>query len=238
MTGAGAALLGIVGTDTGVGKTAVTAALARALRARGRRVAAIKAVATGVPPGGVGEDAELLAAATGAEPADCLGLGLRLPRSPLAAARAEGARIDVDALLAVIRRAAAAPGRDLLLVEGTGGVLVPVTETVTVGGLLGRLAAPVVVVGRAGLGTVNHTALTVAACRDLGLDVLGVVLNDLDGVAAAVDPGFAAENASQIADQCAVAVLGILPRVERPDRLDVSALDLPALERSLRLSRP
>ena len=226
--------LGIVGTDTAVGKTVVTAALARALRARGWRTAAIKAVATGVPPGGAGEDAQLLAAATGAEPADCLGLGLRLPRSPLAAARAEGTRVDVDALLAVIRRRAAAPGLDLLLVEGTGGILVPVTETVTVGHLLRRLGAPVVAVARAGLGTVNHTALTVGACRGLGLDVLGVVLNDLDGAAAAVDPGFAAENAAQIADQCGVVVLGILPRAERADRLDAGPLDLTVLERGLR----
>ncbi len=229
-----ARLLGVVGTDTGVGKTVVTAALARALRARGWRAGAIKAVATGVPAGDAGEDAELLALATGAEPADCLGLALRLPRSPLAAARAEGVRVDVEALLAVIRRRAAAPGLELLLVEGTGGVLVPVTETVTIGGLLRRLGAPVLVVARAGLGTVNHSVLTVEACRGLGLDVVGVVLNDAGGGAAAVDPALAAENAAQVADQCGVAVLGILPHAGRQERLEAASLDLPALERALR----
>jgi adenosylmethionine---8-amino-7-oxononanoate aminotransferase len=230
-------MLGVVGTDTEVGKTAVTAALARALGARGWRVAALKAVATGVPPGCAGEDAEALAQATGAAPADCLGTGLRLPRSPLAAARAEGVRIDVEALAETVRRRAAVPDMDLLLVEGAGGLLVPLTERETIGGLLRRLDAPVLLVARAGLGTVNHTALTVEACRGLGLDLAGVVLNDLDGRAAAVDPGFAAENAAQVADQCGVPVLGVLPHVERPVQLDAGELDLARLERALRRPR-
>jgi adenosylmethionine---8-amino-7-oxononanoate aminotransferase len=212
-----------------VGKTAVTAALARALRARGWRVAAFKPVATGVEAG-AGEDAEQLALATGAEPADCLGVAYRLPRSPLAAARAEGRSVDVDALVDRVRRRAADPGLDLLLVEGTGGVLVPVTETVTIGGLLRRLGTPVVIVGRAGLGTVNHCALTVDACRNLGLEVLGLVLNDREGV----DPAFAAENAAQVAELCAVPVLGVLPRADRQGDMDLATLDLDGLERALR----
>jgi adenosylmethionine---8-amino-7-oxononanoate aminotransferase len=226
-------LLGIVGTDTGVGKTTVTAALARALRARGWRVGAVKAIATGVPPGCAGEDAELLALATGARPLDCLALGLALPRSPLAAARAEATRIDVDELIGAIRRRAT-PDLDLLLVEGAGGLLVPVTESVTIGDVLRRLGAGVLVVARAGLGTVNHSVLTVEACRSLGLSVVGVVLNDVDGAAAAVDPGFAAENEAQIADQCRPPMLGVLARSERPDELDAEPLDLGLLERALR----
>lgn len=232
-------MLGVVGTGTEVGKTVVTAGLAVALRRRGLRVAAIKPVATGVEPGTAGDDAELLALATGAMPADCLGLGLRRPRSPLAAARAEARRVDAGALLAAVRARAAAGETDLLLVEGTGGLLVPVTESVMVGDLFRQLGAPVVVVARAGLGTVNHTALTVEGCRMLGLRVLGVVLDDVDGAAAA-EPGFAEENAGQVVELSHVPLLGVLPWQAPP--LDLEALgtsigrclDLEALEAALR----
>ena len=224
----GARILGVVGTDTGAGKTVVAAAVVAALRARGLQVAAVKPVATGVEPGETGEDATLLALASGRAPRDCLLSGYRLPRSPLAAARAEHRIVDVDALVETLRSRAAEPGLDVLVVEGVGGVLVPLTERATVADLMRRLDAPVLVVGRAGLGTVNHCALTVDACRNAGLDVAGVVLSDVDGT---TDAAFAAENAAQIAAQCRVEVLGILPHVADTSNLDAleraaAALDL------------
>jgi adenosylmethionine-8-amino-7-oxononanoate aminotransferase len=231
-----ARLLGLVGTDTEVGKTVVTAGLALALRPRGWRVAAIKPVATGVAPGESGEDAELLAQATDADARDCLGVGFRLPRSPLAAAQAEGAKVDVDQLVAWVRQRAEAPEVDLLLVEPTGGLNVPITSEVTMGGFFRRLAAPVVIVGRAGLGTINHTTLTIDACRNLGLPVLGVILSDGQGT----EPAFAAENAAEIARQSGVPVLGILPHLEIPHDSEAlgqavkAALELPTLEHLIR----
>ena len=232
-----APILAVVGTDTEAGKTAVSAALVAALRARGCAVEAVKPVATGVAPGEAGEDATLLARAAGMEPRDALLVGFALPRSPLAAARAEGRTIDLDALVRTLRERASRPGLDALLVEGVGGVLVPLTERATVRDLVRRLDARVVVVGRAGLGTIGHCAMTVEACRDGGLHVAGVILSDVDGATAA---DFAAENAVQIAAQCGVRVLGVLPHVAAMSDLNAlaaaaeSSLDLDALLAALR----
>lgn len=228
-----AALVAVLGTDTGCGKTVATAALAAALLSRGRRVAALKPVATGVEPPGHGEDAELLAAATGVTPADCSMATYRLPRSPLAAARAEGRVVGVDDLVERVLLRAADPALDILLVEGVGGLLVPLTERLTVRDLVRRLDAPVLLVARAGLGTINHTALTVEGCRGAGLDVVGVILVDVD---AATDAGLVLENAARIAAQCGVEVLGTLPHLDRPrdpallTRTALAALDLDTLE--------
>jgi len=216
-------MLFVTGTDTGAGKTVVAAAIVAALRARGMNVEGLKPVATDVAPGEAGEDATLLAHASGRAPHDCVLATFTLPRSPLAAARAERRSIDVAALLRAIR--ARAEGIDLLVVEGVGGLLVPLTGTATVRDLARALDAPVLVVARAGLGTIGHTALTVESARLAGLDVRGVVLSDVDG---GTDPGFAQENAEQIGAQCGVRVLGIVPYLadttEAAAHLDVDAL--------------
>jgi adenosylmethionine---8-amino-7-oxononanoate aminotransferase len=209
-------VIGVTGTDTGAGKSAVAAGLAAALRARGLRVDAIKPVATGVEPGAAGDDAELLARASGRQPHRCVIATFRLPRSPQAAARAEGRAVDVDALVDVLRERAR--GCDVLVVEGIGGLLVPLDGSATVATLLRRLDAATLVAGRASLGTINLCALTCAACRDHGLRLLGVVLSDVDGV----EPEFARDNAEQIARQCGVAVFGILPHLS--DAADIAAL--------------
>jgi adenosylmethionine-8-amino-7-oxononanoate aminotransferase len=193
-------------------------------------------VATGVEPGAAGEDATLLARASGREPRDCLLASFRLPRSPLAAARAEQRGIDLDELVAAIRQRAAEPSLDLLVVEGVGGLLVPLTGGATVRDLMRRLDAPVLIAGRAGLGTIGHCALTVESARSAGLDVAGVVLSDVDGGTGAE---FARENAVQIAAQCEVAVLGILPFLADTSDLDALAraaeqsLDLDGMLRAL-----
>jgi adenosylmethionine-8-amino-7-oxononanoate aminotransferase len=202
-------IIAITGTGTGVGKTVLTAALCAALRARGVDCRALKPVATGVAPGTAGEDADLLRRAAGAGPA--VVETFALPRSPLAAAEAEGRHLDLEALARAVEAAAA--GCELLLVEGVGGLLVPLTARRTVRDLLRRLDAEVVIAALAGLGTISHTALTVEGVRAAGLRLLGVVLVDTAGEE---DPAFVAENAAQIADQCEVAVLGVLPHVDEP----------------------
>jgi adenosylmethionine---8-amino-7-oxononanoate aminotransferase len=237
-----ALLLGVVGTDTGAGKTVVTAAVGAALRHRGLRVAALKPVASGVAAGEPGEDAALLALATGATAPECALLSFARPRSPLAAAAAEGRAVDVEAVVREVTGRATGNGLDLLLVEGVGGVLVPLTEAVTVRDLMRRLGAPVLVAARAGLGTINHCALTVEACRTAGLEVVGVVLSDVE---VGGDPDLAAENARQVARQCSVPVLGVLPHLPPaalagPDELARAAEDhlrLDALLDSLRRDR-
>jgi adenosylmethionine-8-amino-7-oxononanoate aminotransferase len=221
-------IVAVTGTGTGVGKTVLTAALCAALRRRGMDCRAAKMVATGVPPGTDAEDAVLLGAAMGAAASEAVLATFALPRSPLAAAAAEGRKLDVEALARSIEAAAA--GCDLLLVEGVGGLLVPLSPRRTVRDLLRRLDAGVVVAAPAGLGTINHTALTVEAALGAGLRVIGVVLVD----AAGDEPAFIAENAAQIADQCRVPVLGVLPHLDDATGIDAlaeaaGALDLSAL---------
>jgi adenosylmethionine-8-amino-7-oxononanoate aminotransferase len=221
-------IVAITGTGTGVGKTVLAAALCAALRRRRMDCRAIKAVATGVPPGADAEDAVLLGGAMGTAASEAVLATFALPRSPLAAAAAEGRELDVEALARSIEAAAA--GCDLLLVEGVGGLLVPLAARHTVRDLLRRLDADVVIAALAGLGTINHTALTVEAALGSGLRLIGVVLVD----AAGDEPAFVAENAAQIADQCGVPVLGVLPHLDDATDIDAladaaGALDLSAL---------
>jgi dethiobiotin synthetase len=167
----------VTGTDTGAGKTVVAAAIVAALRARGERVAAFKPVVTGLddpvdpdwPP-----DHELLATAAGI-PADAVApLRYGPAVSPHLAAELEERPIDPAELLAAAR--AAGEGADALVVEGIGGLLVPLTLGYAVRDFARDLALPVVIAARPGLGTINHSLLTVEAARAVGLAVAGVVL--------------------------------------------------------------
>lgn len=168
----------VTGTDTGVGKTVVAAAILAALRAGGQRVAAFKPVVTGLddpPPPGWPSDHELLAAAAGEpDPMSVSPLTFGRPVSPHLAAELAGTAIEPAALVAGARRAA--EKADALVVEGVGGTLVPLTPTFSVRDLAVELGLPVVVAARPGLGTINHTLLTLEALRSAGLSVVGVVM--------------------------------------------------------------
>lgn len=166
----------VTGTDTGAGKTVVAAAIAAALRADGVRVAAFKPVVTGLaePAGAWPADHELLAAATGARPRDVCAATFQPPVSPHLAAALAGERLALDALADAARAAAA--GADALVVEGVGGLLVPLSEEHDIRDLAVALGLPVVIAARPGLGTINHSLLTVQAARAAGLDVRAVVL--------------------------------------------------------------
>jgi dethiobiotin synthetase len=166
----------VTGTDTGVGKTVLAAAIAASLRARGVRVAAFKPVVTGLdePEPGRPADHELLGAAAGADPHAVAPLRFGPPVSPHLAAELAGVAIEPDALAAAARAAGAAA--EALVVEGVGGLLVPLAPGHTVRDLARALGLPVVVAARPGLGTINHSLLTVEAARAAGLDVRAVVL--------------------------------------------------------------
>lgn len=176
----------VTGTDTGVGKTVVAAAICAALTARGERVAAFKPVVTGLdePPGEWPPDHELLAASAsaGQRPGDVAPYTFGPAVSPHYAAELAGAATGSPRPAAVDPRrlrdaaAAAGAGADALICEGVGGLLVPLTPDHSVRDFAVDLALPVVVVARTGLGTINHTLLTVEAARAAGLRVLAVVM--------------------------------------------------------------
>jgi dethiobiotin synthetase len=166
----------IAGTGTGVGKTVLTASLAASLRAAGRSVGAFKPIVTGTaePTAGWPDDHELLAAVTGQTPQSVCPLTFGPPMSPHLAARLAGVTIEPARLLEAARRTAAS--FEVVLVEGVGGLLVPLATDYSVRDFAADLGLPVVVAAQAGLGTINHTLLTVESARAAGLDVRAVVI--------------------------------------------------------------
>lgn len=164
----------VTATDTGVGKTVVAAAIAAALRAAGVRVAASKPVVTGLDEPDGPADHELLAACTGQAPGEVTPVTFGPAVSPHLAAALSGTALDPAALLAHARAAAA--GAQVLVAEGVGGLLVPLTATWSVRDHAAALGLPLVLVARPGLGTINHTLLTVAAAHAGGLEVRAIVL--------------------------------------------------------------
>jgi dethiobiotin synthetase len=166
----------VTGTGTGVGKTVVAAALCAALRARGEPVAAWKPVVTGTdepPAGGWPPDHELLATASGRAPEEVAPLTFGPAVSPHLAAELARTPIEPPRLL---EQARAAAGEGFLVAEGVGGLLVPLTPGYLVRDLAVDLHLPLLVVARRGLGTINHSLLTVEAARAAGLRVAAVVM--------------------------------------------------------------
>jgi dethiobiotin synthetase len=168
----------VAGTDTGVGKTVVAGSICAVLAARGERVAALKPAVTGLdePAAGWPHDHELLAAAASAdqEPGDIAPYRFGPPLSPHYAAELAGERIEPARVLASAR--AAAEGAGAFVVEGVGGLMVPLTPGYLVRDLAVDLELPVVIAARTGLGTINHTLLTIDAARAAGLHVAGVAM--------------------------------------------------------------
>ncbi|GAB2691900.1 dethiobiotin synthase [Paenibacillus thermoaerophilus] len=168
----------VTGTDTGVGKTVITAAIAAALREAGAGVGVWKPVQSGEPLGSGRTDAERLLRGSGIDerPEAVAPYTFGAPLTPVLAASAEGVRLTTQAL-----RAAGEPlmaRYEALLIEGAGGVAVPLTEDALVADWIAELGTPALIVARSGLGTINHTLLTAEMLRQRGVPVAGVVLND------------------------------------------------------------
>ncbi len=211
----------VTGTDTGVGKTFVAAAIAGAMVRAGHRVGVLKPVATGATR--VGEawqsaDAEALIAAIGG------GVGLdrvtpiryEEPLAPPLAARRAGRPLIRDEVIRAVGEALAwwEERADVVVVEGVGGLLCPLAEGMTVADLAVALDFPAVIVARRGLGTINHTLLTVEAAGLRGLRLAGVVLN---GATPEADPLAESTNRAELARWLVgVAVLADLRPGEDP----------------------
>jgi 8-amino-7-oxononanoate synthase/dethiobiotin synthase len=202
----------VTGTDTGVGKTVVTAAVGRALSLSGLRVAVYKPLQTGTIDGD--DDARLVREWSGCE--SFTGVALPDPLAPSVAADLVGAEIDVDALVRRFRELQ--ESYDAVVVEGAGGLLVPIDDATTMADLARALGLGIVVVARPALGTLNHTALTVEAARARGLRIEGVVISDFPR-----EPGPAERtNPGEIEKLCEVRLIGVVPHL---DALDATAFE-------------
>jgi dethiobiotin synthetase len=218
----------VTATDTGVGKTVLSAALVAALAATGESVRAFKPVVTGLgdeaeiaargdwPP-----DHELLAAAAGMTPEEVTPLRYGPAVSPHLAARLAGERIDPAALLTA---AHAHDGAGPLIVEGVGGLLTPLADEYSVCDLAVALELPVVIAARPGLGTINHTLLTIGAARAAGVSVRAVVFT----------PWPTRPTVMQCSNQATIARVGdvqvqTLSHVASPAVEDLAAAGLPLL---------
>jgi dethiobiotin synthetase len=211
----------VTGTDTGVGKTLVAAALARFLSEQGLRVGVMKPVETGVEdPSGPGQDATLLQWASGGsdDPQTIAPYRMRLPLAPSVAAEKEGVRIDPARIIDAARRLSAS--NDFLIVEGAGGLMAPLSGGLLMADLARQTGLPLLVVCRPGLGTVNHTLLTVFAARAMEIPLAGFLINGMPR-----DPDEAESSAPHtLASLASADLLGVLGRVQGDDRQKVEAL--------------
>ena len=209
----------VTGTDTGVGKTIVAATLARLLRMKGISVGVMKPVTSGCHEESgllVSDDARLLCQAAGTKLCDDVApYRLREAIAPADAARLDGVRIDFSHIKSAFERLAAA--YNYVIVEGAGGLMVPLCGGLLVADLAIELELPLLVVARPGLGTINHTVLTCYAARQLGLQVAGVIINGMPE-----SPGLAEQMAShQIGSLSGTSVLGIWPERNEVDEMEM-----------------
>jgi dethiobiotin synthetase len=219
----------VTGTDTGVGKTVVAAAIVTRLRALGAEVRAIKPLITGLddpPDPDWPPDHELLARVAGCEPAQVILAGFGPAVSPHLAIELAGATPPTLEWLADgVRGLAGDDGvGSVTVVEGVGGLLVPLGPDADVRDLAGVLGLPLVIAARPGLGTINHTLLTLEAARSVGLAVAGVVLTPWPDEPSTVERS----NRSTI-ERLGEVEVATLPGVARadPELLGAAAAQLP-----------
>lgn len=202
----------ITGTDTEVGKTVIAGGIARCLCQRGKRVGVFKPVASGCRAereGLVSQDAEFLAhCADSPGPLDHVNpIRYREALAPEVAVQRGAAPVDLNLIRTYYNRLA--DTRDVLIVEGIGGLLVPLAKDFTVADLAARMDLPLIIVARPNLGTINHTLLTVEAARRRGLYIAGVIINCY-----VADTADLAEhtNPAAIERACGTKVLSLVPR--------------------------
>jgi dethiobiotin synthetase len=198
----------ITGTGTGVGKTIVTAGIAGHFLSQGRNVSVMKPVQTGegksvtdletirtiVP--GINTLPKLLATP----------YSFSLPASPLLAARSENREINPETIMKAFKELSLRKEVDVLLVEGAGGLLVPLTEDFLMADLISEMNIPAILVSTAGLGTVNHTLLSIEAMKKRNLQIAGIVINKMP-----LNPGIVEkDNIKTIERICGVPVIAVV----------------------------
>ncbi|MEK6801261.1 MAG: dethiobiotin synthase [Nitrospirota bacterium] len=202
----------VTGTDTGVGKTVVSSALVRSLVQTGRSVGVMKPVETGVFLEQLSEsDAGRLMAAAGVDDGieEVSPYRFPAPLAPLAAASAQGRVIEMQEIMRRYERLAAR--YSCVVVEGAGGLLVPIGKDWDMRDLIGRIGLPVALVGRAGLGGINHALLTLEGLRQRRLTVVAVLLNETVPSTTTAQQEQCASTVALLRERAGVPVLGPLP---------------------------
>ncbi|MGI0083230.1 MAG: dethiobiotin synthase [Nitrosopumilaceae archaeon] len=202
----------ITGTDTGVGKTAITAGIAGSMRRLGIDVGIMKPIASGNPQktGSKSADVAILVEAAGTkDPEELINpVFLPIPTSPYDASKLLERAIDMPMIFTNFKKLLSI--HDVLLVEGIGGVMTPITKNFFVADMIKAMAIETIIVTRATLGTLNHTVMTCRMCKDYDIKVKGLVINNFD------EKGTAAEkNApTTLYELTGINILGIVPFIK------------------------
>jgi dethiobiotin synthetase len=209
----------VTATDTGVGKTAITASLAACMKKRGIDVGVMKPIATGIPQksGFRSSDVSFLVESSGVKDSEDMvnPIFLPLPVSPYDACKNLGLTINVDIIKEKFENLR--KSHELVLVEGIGGILTPITESLFVADVIKMLGLETIIVTRSTLGTLNHTMLTVNACKQYGISIKGIIINCHDAKG-----GPEEKNApSTIYELSKIPILGVVPFIKDYQKIEM-----------------
>lgn len=208
----------ITGTDTGVGKTVITAGLAGSMRKLGVNVGVMKPIATGITQktGFKSLDVSIMVEASKTKDLEDLinPVFLPIPTSPYDATKLLSLPVDMSLILATFTKLFSI--HEVLLVEGIGGIMTPITKNFFVADMIKAMGIETIIVTRATLGTLNHTMMTYQLCKDYGIKVKGLVINNFD------EKGSAAEKNSPVTlhEITGLDILGVVPFIKDYNKID------------------
>jgi len=208
----------ITGTDTGVGKTAITAGISGSLRKAGVNVGVMKPIATGIPQkiGFKSADVEIIVGASNSkDPEDLINpVFFPIPTSPYDATKLLSLSVDVSLILSSFTKLLSV--HDVLLVEGIGGIMTPITKQFFIADMIKMMNIETIIVTRATLGTLNHTMLTYDACKERGIKVKGIIINNFDEKGSPVE-----KNApTTLHEITGLDILGVVPFIKDYNKID------------------
>ena len=208
----------VTGTDTGVGKTVITAALAMCFRKRGIDVGVMKPIASGIPKktGFKSSDVSLLCEAAGITDREEMinPVFLPIPASPYDATKILNLPIDVPMIFEKFQNLIKI--HQMLLIEGIGGIMTPITRNFFVADMIKAMRLDAIIITRSTLGTLNHTIMTLRICKDYEIPVKGIIVSYFDERG-----GPAEKNApSTLYELTGIPILGIIPFIKDYQKLD------------------
>lgn len=214
----------VSGTDTGVGKTVVACALARALTQRGFDAGVMKPIETGVGEEGPLDAQALRSAAAASEPLEEIcPQTFALPAAPTVAAASEGRSVEMEPIRGAFARLR--EQHEWLVVEGAGGLLVPAAAGLSMADLCREFDLPLLIAARAALGTINHTLLTLEAAEARSLPLAGVVISHSAGRISDADRA----NLDALRDALGARLVGEIPALGDGELPGAQSIDLDAL---------